>query len=586
MKFSELSRPMMVKICQYYGLDVNDKMKKSKVFEMFSNFEEEKLFVENGNLCLVEELSDKKFGGNIYYYENKVFSNFPFLKVLILESFEEKYFEHVGMKPCPMHVFDFQNKLYGIDKNSKIYSIDVPEFKIFPEESLEIPSETESYDFFQCKDSKIYFVKYYSSDHNVSLLEFDLISKSVTEKIEILSPTYCKLKCILEKGFLFSVNGNFNVFHRNGGFTPIESLSHICFGNFFYQKETDLLYVSNGSLIENGSLSSNEIFIFSSKDLEKPLKKFWTSKRIFCESIFVHRDYIYFCHSRIESLNIYKIFYRSKLMLKSFSLTLKNPSFSDFTFIVNDQKYFSHKFILSKFTKLDLFEDELTIKMNEPTFKKAMEFIYDGIVPSLDSSEISELKDKLQMKIKNNDQYCIGYKDIILNSNHFDFLIKFDKIEFKCHKLILSRESEYFKTLFHGNFNDSNINEIVFNELSPNQIGYILFYFYSHSLIIESVELMIALIEPSKFLICNHFTDFLKSKLMISVKKKNVIMIFKYAFKEKDELLQKECMELIKKHYTVEDLMKLIANCSCDISKEPVPFEEDMIEPQRKKQKK
>jgi hypothetical protein len=162
-------------------------------------------------------------------------------------------------------------------------------------------------------------------------------------------------------------------------------------------------------------------------------------------------------------------------------------------------------------------------------------------------------------------------------SEYYDFVIKFDnETEFKCHKLILSRSSDYFKSLFLGNFDDSKNSEMFIEEISPDHMAWILEYFYVSTFSIDNAELIIDLIETSQFLICEDLIHYLNEKLILSLNDQNVFAILKYSAKEENTMLQNKCLYLIKKNYSVEVLMKLFVNHSEEIFS--FSFKNDMKE--------
>merc|ERR1719228_3068657 len=56
-------------------------------------------------------------------------------------------------------------------------------------------------------------------------------------------------------------------------------------------------------------------------------------------------------------------------------------------------------------------------------------------------------------EVKSVELYSLGKELKTINQeDHSDFVIRVDGREFKCHKNILSARSEYFKTMFSGNY--------------------------------------------------------------------------------------------------------------------------------------
>jgi hypothetical protein len=553
---NSLPKSSLLNICKYFGLSVNLKTTKYELFKIISEFDEEKYQLTKSNKVVVEEISKTIGSDSTVYHEGKLYDGITknssiVIIVLDLETLETNHYTiPVSKMIQSMNLFFYEDELYAFTFNAEIFTIDLSKLTISNYSEL---FPTIKYCLFRFQSATKMFFQNAETGRNYS---YNLKSKEILE-----------LPFNVENEALTKLYGVFYKFDSESGkLDPIESLKHLYNANSCLKKETGLLYISNGTLFQADGIFSNEILVFSQKDLENPLKEYWTSEKVRCVSTFVHGDYIYF-NGVFQGEKDQKVgLSRAKLVdNESFSLVLKNPSFSDFTFIVNDQKYFSHKFLLSEFTKLDLSGNELTIKMNEPTFKKAMQFIYDGIVPSLDSSEISELKDKLQMKIKSTTPYVDFFKRMLSSSDYFDFAIKSGEAEIKCHKLILFRESEYFKSLFLGNFNDSNNKEITFEEMSTKHIELILEYFYCRSLTTENVELIMELIESSNFLICPDFTQFANDKLLSLLNSQNLFGILKYASKEGNVYLKNKCVQMIKNNYSVEELLELILKCDGEI---------------------
>jgi hypothetical protein len=587
---NSVGKIQLKQLCEYYGLTFNIKATKTILFEILTEFDEEKFLIQKGNKTIIEELNRINFqcvppfcrDGKLYFsnYKPNYFCNSSFeaftMNLLNLETFEQKSFEFNTLTRhnfLHFNIFFHQNQMFGFGRSGEIFAVNLTEGTTSP--SLEIQDQTlenrfnsDSYQFLQYKDSKVYFTKYYRPDC-LYCIDLELKTKSEILKQKLISEqdTFIKLVCVLDQGILLKSNGIFHICDWSGNWTLIESLKHLYDANAYLHVENDLLYISNGTLFHFDSVVSNEIFVFSSKDLENPLKRFWTSQKVRCESTVVHGDYIYFLKVFNEDSKKKFGFSRTKLIENAtFSSVLNNSTFSDITLIVNEKKFYSHKFILSAFTSLDLSKSELNIKMSETTFVKAIEFMYDGIVPSLDSFEISELKTNLFMKIQKSEEFFDNYKRMLNSSEFFDFVIKFDsETEFKCHKIILSRESEYFKSLFLGNFDDSNNSEICIEEISPDHMALILEYFYCKSMTTDNVELLVDLIDSSKFLICNHLNHYLNDKLLNSLNAQNVFAILKHAMKEENESLQNKCFHLIKKNYSVEELMKLFMNYSSEM---------------------
>jgi hypothetical protein len=552
---NSLPKSSLLNICKYFGLSVNLKTSKSELFKIISDFDEEKYQLTKSNKVVVEEISKIIGSNSTVYREGKLYDGIIknssiVIIVLDLETLETNHYTiPVSKMIQPMNLFFYEDELYAFTFNAEIFTIDLSKLTISNYSKLFL---TIKFCLFRFQSATKVFFQNAETGHNYS---YDLKSKEILE-----------LPFNIENEALTKLYGVFYKFDSESGkLDPIELLKHLYNANSFLKKETGLLYISNGTLFQSDGIVSNEILVFSQNDLKNPLKKYWTSEKVRCVSTFVHGDYIYF-NGVFQCEKDPKVgLSRAKLVdNESFSLMLRNPYFSDFTFVVNDQKYFSHKFILSEFTELDLSGNELIIKMNEPTFKKAMEFIYDGIIPSLDSSEISELKDKLQMKIQST-PYVDFYKRMLSSSDYFDFIIKSNEAEIKCHRLILSRESEYFKSLFLGNFNDSNNKEITFEEMSTKHIELILEYFYCRSLTTENIELIIELIESSNFLVCPDFTQFANDKLLSLLNSQNLFGILKYASKEGNIYLKNKCVQMIKNNYSVEDLLELILKCDGEI---------------------
>jgi hypothetical protein len=600
---NSLGKIQLKQLCEYYGLTVDLKTTKANLFQILSEFDEDKFLIQKGNKILIEDLSKINFQHvPPYCKDGKLYIGVvPKWTELILTQINLETFEKIIFKfycKTQFNIFFHQNQMYGFSRSGEIFSVDLTNsttIHFFNVDRI-LVGFNEYYEFVQYKNSKIYFSKF-----NI-LYCFDFETKKKTEILKFVTDTYVKFICVMDQGIILKSIGVLQFCDWNGNWTLIECLKHLFDANVYLQEETDLLYVSNGYLFHYESVVSNEILVFSTKDLENPLKRFWTNQKVICESMVVHGDYIYFLKVFEENKRRFG-FSRTKLIENpTFSSLLKSPNFSDLTLIVNEKKFYAHKFILSAFTTLNLSKSELRIKMSDSTFTKAMEFMYDGIIPTLDTFEISELKTILHMKIQNSDQFFDNYKQILNSSDYSDFVIKFDnETEFKCHKIILSRESEYFKSLFLGNFDDSNNSEISIEEISPDHMALILEYFYCKSMATENVELMVDLIDSSKFLICNDLICYLNDKLIYSLNAQNVFAILKYATKEENEILQNKCYQLIKKNYSVEELMKLFLNYSSEmfsfsLKTESIKemeesenfFEDDCetIEPPTKKQKK
>jgi hypothetical protein len=592
-------------LCDYYGITVDSKATKPEIHKILSEFDEEKFLFQQGNKINVEELSKIKYSSTVdphyhdgnLYYGNADFSTIQ-LRILNLETFEEKTldFNSIPLRDCfDTRLFFEKNQLHGIFPSEDIYRFDLSKNIVFPprilkDETSEIRDSRIPFEFVQKKGSKLYFSKIIFS---YCLFCVDL-GTNIKTRIIKRDNELLKFMCVLEQGVLALKGGLFHIFDWKGNSILVESLKHLYFANCYYQEENDLLYISNGRL--HNSVVSNEIIVLNSKDLENPLKRYWTSHRINCDSTFVHGEYLYFLKVFNNQTNNKSGFSRTKLVeSNSLSSMIKNPTFSDFTILMNEKKFFLHKFILSEFTNLDLSKDEMSLKMTESTFTKAIQFMYDGLIPSLESFEVSELETNLKMKIQNANQFFESYTRMLNASEYYDFVIKFDnETEFKCHKLILSRSSDYFKSLFLGNFDDSKNSEMFIEEISPDHMAWILEYFYVSTFSIDNAELIIDLIETSQFLICEDLIHYLNEKLILSLNDQNVFAILKYSAKEENIVLQNKCLYLIKKNYSVEVLMKLFVNHSEEIfsfsfkndMKEYDLIEElDSIEPPKKKKK-
>eukprot|EP00164_Ancoracysta_twista_P004178 GFYU01005621.1.p1 GENE.GFYU01005621.1~~GFYU01005621.1.p1 ORF type:complete len:535 (-),score=100.11 GFYU01005621.1:126-1730(-) len=79
-------------------------------------------------------------------------------------------------------------------------------------------------------------------------------------------------------------------------------------------------------------------------------------------------------------------------------------------------------------------------------------------------------------KISN--RQALTYPDVVLKSNH-------DKT-FRCHKAILARRCEYFRTLFSTNFKESSCNVVELPDVGSNVLGAVLDYLYSDTIPLSS----------------------------------------------------------------------------------------------------
>eukprot|EP01080_Neovahlkampfia_damariscottae_P003312 gene3312-5753_t len=284
-------------------------------------------------------------------------------------------------------------------------------------------------------------------------------------------------------------------------------------------------------------------------------KKFYLRPPDLANLFFIEDDFIFI-------LDFYsQIIYQGKFKeIESFSSIVKKPQFSDVEIILNGmKKFYSHKFILSKFTNLDMSKEKIYIDMNGNIFMKFIEYAYTGCT-ELNKKEIDEISKQFGLEIQNFVQFQKIYSKIYDDQEYTDFIIKSENgKEIKCHKILLGFQSEYLKSIVEEK------SEIELKRIPYDALSAIIKIFYTKKIETQSAEEVIDLFKYSRILKNSSMKTLFISTLFSLLNLKNVFAIHKFAIEENISSLKKKTIELLKKKYSLKEICELFLSFSDDL---------------------
>eukprot|EP01080_Neovahlkampfia_damariscottae_P003299 gene3299-5740_t len=563
---SSLDETSLLKICEHFSIPYDKKINKKQLIQLLADFDEVSFFSKHGKVVTLEEAP------MIPFEENSIVENDEILNIKssfdglnqILHSFNFKTekkteisftAEYEDTRESGLMVFFAQDEKYYFLSGNTIFLLNFEKKITEKIDTLKI-DET-----IQHKRVEICCKKNENLSVYVGNSVFEYNFKKKTQREFIIEHPIMKdpIEKLLKVKDIFIVKFIFNetyyYFLEDLGLKEIVMLhknSCVCCGN-------DLIYFVGGEIIHG--VPSNEILVWDPDEFDF-IQKFYTKSSVLISSTFMTDDSLFLINSKLTGSMSKKVQnFRVKLEVKKsvlMSKLIESPKYSDFTIQLNDgKKFFLHKFILSKFTNLNMKKNEILTKMDELLFKKSIKYMYDGTI-NCSKDEAKIIEKEFGLKIGGLNEHYKVFSKILESKDHFDITLKGENISIQCHKLILSFESDYFKSLFESGFKESSSTEISIEEISDEHLNIIVQYFYSKNIDSNDPKEIGELLENSKFLLSSGLNDFLNQKLISMVNKNNVFYIFEYAFNQENEKLKDAVIEIMKNFYSIENVLDLM----------------------------
>lgn len=147
---------------------------------------------------------------------------------------------------------------------------------------------------------------------------------------------------------------------------------------------------------------------------------------------------------------------------------------------------------------------------------------------------------------KNN--YGVAQKKLFDNGLYTDMVIRTNEKDFPCHKIILAARSDYFKTLFESNFQDTNILDWS-DVFDSGTVETILEYFYNNGQIpIDIEEKSYDLLKVAHLRVLKRLKNACFDSLRSNITVENAIKSLEIAKEYGEKELIEECIDFVGDH--------------------------------------
>jgi hypothetical protein len=580
------------KYCEYYQVE-HKNLSESQMIKKLSEIDDNK-FVQSKETLSLEQIflpSPNKLStfhkGSMYQiHENILYihnlQTFSFYQVE-LQSFEDS-FEEKGL-------FVYEDVLYYYTK-SIVHKIDKETGSVDVSHFI----SNWNANFVSFSNGKIWFSSA-SNGFKVQLSSFDMKKEKLKDHPLVQNLDFQGLYQ-MGKSILYPDVKNLNNFTRfhlmdinekkkNKPFfeSMLLVLEKIVFGAYYSNDQE--VFIAGGLLHHYFGHKSNEVHIFNFQKHTHQI--FYLPFRMTCEYVYFYQDYFYFFNCSVEN-NQMKHFrcHKSKTVHRNFQMLLQDNSFSDISITVQNKEYHLHKFILEQFTILDL--SKSNYKLDGLTFYE-MEYIIDWMYSGetfMDKSAINVKKIQDLLGIHFKESPLLVWVDFLKNfeTNFSDVKIICNEgnSEFMVHKAVLSLKSNYFKSLFSGNYKDSNTNIVELNHFSEDDVLNVLKFFYLESMEFYNVKEIIHSFEIYLFLESESLGVLLWSYLEIFLDSSNCFMIYDFCEDfccKQSKKIRKQALKLIEKNYKAKHVVVIMT----EMRKNLVSSKEEFIEVDAKRRK-
>jgi hypothetical protein len=314
------------------------------------------------------------------------------------------------------------------------------------------------------------------------------------------------------------------------------------------------IYFFGGYLLHDHSIPSNHLIVFNIES--RSWKSFEIPHREICD-IFV-RDDIYFVGSSGSMVMKIK---SSKSNIPSQLNEMKD--FSDVKVILNDGTELVHKILLQEILQDNIEGETIKLQISHSLFMKLSSYLYlekyeftkDELILLKSNLKLIPIQDKLERKMSRN-QF---FQHIFTSKLHSDVKIKLGEHVIPSHKLILSTQSKYFKTMLCGEFEESKLEEIEIIDVDIDVFLIVLEFMYTEVCEIKcegekNLEKIGKLISYCDFLCFDSMKDYVLFQLSRRINEENVMKL-----KELSEsllvpnLLYERCFEYLLKLVTSKE---------------------------------
>ena len=185
----------------------------------------------------------------------------------------------------------------------------------------------------------------------------------------------------------------------------------------------------------------------------------------------------------------------------------ENELYSDLTFLVENRKILSHRFLFSAFENVPKVVLEnpkplnIAIKgLGYDEFRQILERVYTGKV-----SQEDLLKLQQEYFIGNYDPYF--FRKLYNNPLFSDFIVKVNGCQFHCHRAILGSMSSYFKAVLRNSMLESISKEIFLPDLNKEECSWILQNLYLREKNLPSDSQALGFFEKIEPFFSTHLTN-------------------------------------------------------------------------------
>ncbi len=144
------------------------------------------------------------------------------------------------------------------------------------------------------------------------------------------------------------------------------------------------------------------------------------------------------------------------------------------------------------------------------------------------------------------------FGNFLETSEFYDVIVEHvpSKLEFKCHRLILSHKSKFFGTLFHSKFKDSTSDRVQIHFNDPCQVfSNVLEFLYRGKTSISTHQIVAIHVASDQFM-CQELGSAVLELLDHSgLHKENVFQILQQAIDMEDNVILNKAAEFIAKHF-------------------------------------